>query len=582
MANKNVFSQATSTKSLPPTNTTNAAGGKAYALPAEAALAQLAATGTFNDTYYGKGTDQLEAVRKAADGVNPIFLAQTAIWAREKGCMKDMPVALVTMLSKADSGIFHKAFDRVVDNGKQLRSFVQMVRSGAFGRKSLGSAPKRAVRRWFEGRSDGAVFRASVGQNPSLAQVLKLVHPKPATDSRRALYGYLRGFEAAKDGEALVVGEGKGRTYRYKASDLPSFVRELERFRKGETTTIPNVDYRFLEGTELPDAQKKALWTAIAKRGQFMQTFKNLNNYLSRGIFDVPDAKAAVVAKLKDKDEIRKARVLPFQFLAAWLHTDARLPHEVREALQDAMEVATENVPAFGDEVIVCLDVSSSMNGAPVTGRRKGATTKVMCNQAAALIASAVLRQNRSARVIPFCTHVHQVTLNPRDSVLTNTQKLTLNGGGTACRVALDYANQQQLKAGLVVYLSDNESWADSGSGGASGLMTAWKTFKTRNPKAKMVCLNLQSSATTQAVGDDVLNLGGFSDEVWKVVAEFVKGGRVSAGEGDESTPVGVDTWLAEIKAIDLDAPVRTAQVKKETETLAQAEPDDDEEGEGA
>jgi 60 kDa SS-A/Ro ribonucleoprotein len=580
VANKNVFSQAPS-KALVPTNTTNAAGGKAYVLPAEAALAQLAATGTFNDTYYGKGTDQLDAIKKAADGVSPIFLAQTAVWAREKGCMKDMPAALVCMLSKADTGIFHKAFDRAIDNGKQLRTFVQMMRSGAFGRKCLGSSPKRAVRRWFESRSDASVFRASIGSNPSLAQILKLAHPKPKTDSRRALYGYLRGFTPAENGQALVEGEGDSRTYRYRASDLPSFVRELERFRKGETKTIPNVDYRFLEGVELPEEQKKALWTAIARRGRFIQTFKNLNNYLSRGIFDVSDAKAAVVAKLKDKDEIRKARVLPFQLLAAWLHTDAALPHEVREALQDAMEVATENVPAFADEVVVCLDVSDSMNGAPVTGRRKGATTKVMCNQAAALIASAILRQNRSARVIPFDTSVRSITLNPRDSVMTNTAKLTVRGGGTACRVALDYANQQGVKAGLVVYLSDNESWADSYSGGASGLMEAWLQFKRRNPKAKMVCLNLQSSATTQAVGDDVLNIGGFSDEIWKVVADFVAGRKASATEGESETPAGVDTWIAEIKAIDLDAPLRSFG-EKASESLTEVEPDEDGDGEAS
>jgi 60 kDa SS-A/Ro ribonucleoprotein len=588
MANKDLFKAAPRTSSvqatIPTATTVNQAGGRAYALPNELALAQLAATGTFNDTYYGKGSDQLDAIKRAADGVSPLFVGQTAAWARTKGYMKDMPAALVTMLSKADSGLFHKAYLHAIDNGKQMRTLVQMVRSGVFGRKCLGSSIRRAIREHLDRMSDAAVFRASVGQNPSLRQVLKLVHPKPKTASRRALYAYIRGFEPAGEGKPLVEKDGKERTiYRYNPADLPPFVRQLDAFRKGETTVVPNVDYRFLEGLELPEAQRKALWAAIAKRGRFMQTFKNLNNYLERGLLDLPDVKAFVVAKLKDKDEVRGSRVLPYQLLAAWLHTDAKLPFEVREALQDAMEIATENVPAFADDVLVLLDVSDSMNKAPVTGHRKDASTKIMCNQAAALIASAILRRNRSARVLPFDTAVRPIMLNPRDSVLTNTQKLTIRGGGTSCSEALAYANREGLKAKLVVYLSDNESWADATPyGKGTAVMEQFRKFQARNAGAKMVCLDLQTNTTTQAVGEDVLNIGGFSDQIWKVIAEFASGRKSGAKaeepgvESEELT--ALDAWISEIKAIDLDAPPPSrgpAQAAVTSEDLSKADDED-------
>lgn len=45
---------------------------------------------------------------------------------------------------------FAQAFSRVVDNGKMLRIFVQIMRSGAVGRKSLRTRPKRMVRHWLE------------------------------------------------------------------------------------------------------------------------------------------------------------------------------------------------------------------------------------------------------------------------------------------------------------------------------------------------------------------------------------------------------------------------------------------------
>ena len=80
-----------------------------------------------------------------------------------------------------------------------LRNFVQIMRSGATGRKSLGSLPKRLVREWFEARPAEQIFRQSVGQAPSIADILKMVHPKPADAEREALYGYFIGREINAD-----------------------------------------------------------------------------------------------------------------------------------------------------------------------------------------------------------------------------------------------------------------------------------------------------------------------------------------------------------------------------------------------
>ena len=52
--------------------------------------------------------------------------------------------------------------------------------------------------------------------------------------------------------------------------------------------------------------------------------------------------------------------------------------------------------------------------------------------------------------------------------------------------------------------------------------MQEWSAFKRRNPRAKMVCVDVQPYKTVQAHGTaDVLNVGGFSDEVFRVVADF-------------------------------------------------------------
>ena len=144
-----------------------------------------------------------------------------------------------------------------------------------------------------------------------------------------------------------------------------------------------------------------------------------------------------------------------------------------------------------------------------------------------------MLRQNPgSAEVLPF--HDAAVTgcrLNPRDSVLTNAAKLAgLPSGGTNCSAPLAELNRRGAKGDLVVYVSDNESWVDGRPQAAWGrghtrTMAEWATYKGRNPSAKLVCIDIQPYGTTQAQErEDVLNIGGFSDRVFDVIAEFAAG----------------------------------------------------------
>ena len=46
---------------------------------------------------------------------------------------------------------------------KMLRNFVQIMRSGAVGRKSLGSLPKRMIREWFEDADAEQIFNSRSG-----------------------------------------------------------------------------------------------------------------------------------------------------------------------------------------------------------------------------------------------------------------------------------------------------------------------------------------------------------------------------------------------------------------------------------
>jgi len=266
-------------------------------------------------------------------------------------------------------------------------------------------------------------------------------------------------------------------------------------------------------------------------------------------VFEGPGSETlaeTIANRLRDPDLIGKAKVFPYQLMVAHAQAGADVPQAVRNALQDAMEVAVANVPKLGGGVFVLPDVSGSMQS-PVTGYRKGATTAVRCVDVAALVAAAVLRQNPQAQVVPFSDDVVKASLNPRDSVMTNAQKLaSLPSGGTNCSAPLRELNRRKATGDLVIYVSDNQSWVDTVfPGGSPGrgtqTMHEWSAFKQRNPGAKLVSIDIQPYGSTQAKErEDILNVGGFSDRVFDVVAEFANG-TLDAGH-----------WVSVIEAVNL------------------------------
>ena len=520
MANTTLF-QSVKTR-LTAADTCNEAGGIAYMLTPKQQLAQLAATGCLNSTYYTDAQDQLEQVLELAENLDAEFIAKTAVYARQKGFMKDMPALLLAVLAQKDVNMLARVFDQVADNGKMLRNFAQIIRSGAVGRKSFGNRPKKLMQTWLLTATEKQLLNAAVGNSPSLADVVKMVHPKPREAWRAAWFAWLIGKP-------------------YDREALPPITRAFEDYKQSRQGTLPDVPFQMLTALELNSGD----WAQIARNGSWQQVRQNLNTFLRHDVFAKSKNIKMVAEKLRDETAIARARVLPYQLLTAYQATSNQMPSEIREALQDAMETAVQNVPAIQGKVVVCPDVSGSMHSS-VTGYRGSATSKTRCIDIAALVSAAMLRTNPQARVIPFEQITVNVQLNPRDSIMTNAEKLAnIGGGGTACSAPLAMLNREKADVDLVVIVSDNESWADDnqGWGATTSLMKEWDILKRRCPEAKLVCLDIQPYTKAQARNrHDILNIGGFSDQVFFLIGSFAERG------------IGTDFWVEEIEKTPLAA----------------------------
>lgn len=512
--NKNLFRNRRTL--APSTDTRNAAGGRAYSKGDANALAQFAVTGTFQDTFYVGAANQLAKVKELAQSVDAEFLAKLAVYSREHGKMKDMPAYLLaTLAARGETELVKRIFPRVCNNSKVLFAFVRIIRSGEVGRKSFGTSLKRLIQQWITGRNNHALFMGTIGHSdPSMADVIKMVHPRPVGETQSNMFSYLLGNS-------------------YDLSMLPYDVRVFEQLKRGETREVPDIPFRAMTNIDLDVAQ----WRAIAVNMPWNTLRQNLNMLGRRGVFDDTGVVRTLADKLADEGNVVACNAFPFELLATWKATRNEVPVEISNALQEAMEVATRNVPKLQGDTLIAVDQSGSMCQGPVTGRgAKPSIIRVV--EAASLIGCSLLRSNKTATLIGFdCAQwsgmrggdmpgVYPMNhLNPFDSVMTNVSKMNAGGGGTDCSLPFQYLIKNNKRVDNIIVLSDYESWTSTWNGGVNcaPACAAWKTYSRKNPRAKLACVDLQPQNTNQVPDQPgrVINIGGWNDPMFRTLDEF-------------------------------------------------------------
>lgn len=489
----------------------------------------------------------LASAKKLAMEVSPEWLAKIAIAGHEHGFMKDAPAFLLAVLANRDAKLFAKAFHRVVDNCKMLRTYSQIAISGAAGRcVNLSSGVhRRMYQQFFDRQSAISIFNGAVGDKPSLVNVMRMARVKPNTKEKESLFTFLFNKEF---GWKHTKGTSFGSTFE----DLPEIVQQYEMFKVcRDEVAVPAVDFRYLDSLGLTSEH----WAEVFRNAGFYFTFKNLATAARQGVFNIDGMSEVIAAKLRDRESIRKSKAFPYQIQQSYLVNKANLPYAVYDALLDAMDISLENVPPLG-KCLVAVDVSLSMNS-PITGNQdarlaqsgvsyRSVSSKSRCVDVAALIGCSILRSNPDAVLVPFNNACIDIHLNPRDTVATNSEKLSaLCRGGTNCSAPLAQAEQRGDTFDTFVLISDNESWVDTNNrwspSNGTKLHDSWQRAKKRLPHARMINIDLTPNETTQVKErQDILQVGGFSDNCYRVMENFCRGGNSS------------DFWVKELDKINL------------------------------
>lgn len=341
-------------------------------------FATYAMTGVLRGTFTAGAREDVGLLGELASAVSIELVAKTAVVARAHGRSKTLPAVLVATLAARDVTMMERVFARVIDDGPSLLTFCDAVRSGLLGRKSFGSAPRRALRRWFSSRSPEAIFRQSIGRSPSMSDVIKMVRPAPRANAqgndqgepdaaREALYGYLVGKNVD-------------------CSLLPPLARALEDFKRLDAPRGPVPDLPLEMLTCLP--LRTPHWTELSTKMTFSQLRQHLSTLLRHGVLADPRLAESVAERLSDAKAIARAKAKPYALYTTLRAVQARAPHVIVRALEDAIELALGNVPPAPGGVTVMVDGSGSMLG-PLAGARRSLSDALRCIDVATLIANA-------------------------------------------------------------------------------------------------------------------------------------------------------------------------------------------------
>ncbi|HEY9585270.1 MAG TPA: hypothetical protein VJJ02_01595, partial [Candidatus Paceibacterota bacterium] len=134
----------------------NRAGAPSYQRSLREQVVQVLCTGTLSDSFYAsrdelasEAVDVLTRCREA----DASFLAKALVYAREQGMMKILPTLGLVILSAGGGRTkkyFEGVFARVIATPDDLRSFVEICKSGAIrGREGLGGMTVPVVRKWL-------------------------------------------------------------------------------------------------------------------------------------------------------------------------------------------------------------------------------------------------------------------------------------------------------------------------------------------------------------------------------------------------------------------------------------------------
>ncbi len=513
----------------------NSAGGYAWELDPWQRLMRFLVLGTEGGTFYvTEKTLTLENAQNALrclaeDG--PRFV-QTLVDVSENGraYKNDPAIFALALAASAESAETRKlalaALPRVARTGTHLFHFAAYVD----GLRGWGRGLRVAVGNWYAARSDEQLaFQLAKYQSRdgwSHRDLLRLAHPLPEGEARKALYRWAVGAEDVP------------------LEALTGLVAGLEELRRAESESqVVALIHRYKAPREvIPTGYLTSplVWSALLPNLGITALLRNLGNLskcglLAAGSGVVPE----VTVRITDREGLRRGRVHPLQVLAALVtyqqghgmrgQGEWKAVPQVVEALNQAFALAFENINPTGQRLYLALDVSGSMSVGAVSG-----IPGLAPREASAALAMITANTEPGAIIRAFQERMTPLPVSAGMRLEQVTRAVdNLPFGGTDCAQPMLDAIKHNLQVDAFIIYTDSETWA-----GQIHPVQALRQYRQKTGiPARLVVVGMTSNGFSIADPADagMLDVVGFSTSTPSAINDFVAGRLgVSAGETED------------------------------------------------
>lgn len=501
--------------------TTNYEGAPAWELPKDLGLYSSVVTSSLSSKFYEQKEDRIERIRSLIKNNDPYFVAQLAVYAREKMYLRSIPLVLTVELAKIHSGdnLVSRLTSRVIqraDEITELLAYYQEANSRS-GTKILNKLSKQiqiGIGQSFNKFDKYQLAKYNMQNEIKLRDALFLVHPKAKSVEQQEIF------------DKLVKDE----------LEIP-YTWEVELSKLGQ------------QHFDIPEEKQRAFkekWSELVFAGKlgYMALLRNLRNILATN----PESGVLekICTRIADKSEVLKSKQFPFRFLAAYRELvnisdeGSKLGFEpaVLDALEEAAKHSVENIRGFGFDISVCIacDVSASM--------QKGVSPKSKVQNFDIGLMLGMLLKSKCKKVITgMFGDIWKVIQLPSNQILHNANEFHQREGevgySTNGWAVIDYLIENNLSVDKIMIFTDCQMWDSTIYENAwlgyrkmsrdeeKTFNDYWTRYKKKvSPGSKLYLFDLAGYGNTplSIQRNDVYLIAGWSDKVFDVLHAIENG----------------------------------------------------------
>lgn len=449
----------------------NNEGHAAYAMGTKEKLVSQVLTSFFNEAkFYGDNSDEIVATIQEAVKTDPAFVSNLAIFARREFNMRSISHVLIGYLANIPKG---KPFVKRAVKGCVLRgddaTEILAFYLNTFG-KPIPNSLRKGLREVFQ-KFDVYTLAKYKGDSKSvkMKDILCLCHPTPKDDMQSETW------------KALLEDRLQ-----------PAYTWETVLSARGNTQEV---------------------WEELIASGEvgYMALLRNLRNIINAKPHNVYEA----LDRIADPDEVRKSRQLPFRYMSAYrsVPTDSWASRRALEKIDEAADIAVENLPKIPGRTVIAIDTSGSM-GSHISQR-----SDIRCCDISMMLGLIANRICENVRVFTFDTQLNELRVPVRDGLISTAIRHSRFGGGTNMELLFNKIYRDSIECDRLIIISDNECNTYGTYGYGVPVQKIADIYRQHMNKDFWVhAIDLMGYGTQQFAGRKTNIIAGWSEKVFEFI----------------------------------------------------------------